>query len=69
MLDGLFTRVTNVNFDPDDIAGRLRKCYQIKEQARSLFERVHQEKKGEPAPEYDAGPEAWQPAGDTARDW
>ncbi len=46
MLDGLFTRVTNVNFDPEDIAGRLRRCYQMKEQARSLFEKAYQERKG-----------------------
>ncbi|HEY3307243.1 MAG TPA: hydroxylamine reductase [Desulfuromonadaceae bacterium] len=66
MLDGLFTRVTNVNFDPDDIARRLQECYRIKEKARSLFEQAHKERKGEPAPEFDAGPEAWKPAADTA---
>ncbi|ACM18679.1 iron-sulfur-oxygen hybrid cluster protein (prismane) [Geotalea daltonii FRC-32] len=66
MLDGLFTRVTNVNFDPEDIAGRLRRCYQMKDQARSLFEKAYQERKGEKAPEFHSGPEAWQPAEDTA---
>ena len=65
MLDGLFTRVTNVNFDPDDIARRLQECYRIKEKARGLFEQAHKERKGEPAPEFDAGPEAWKPAADT----
>ncbi|RQW77320.1 MAG: hydroxylamine reductase, partial [Geobacter sp.] len=66
MLDGLFTRVTNVNFDPDDIAARLQKCYTMKERARAMFEQAHKERKREPAPEFDAGPEAWKPAGDTA---
>jgi hydroxylamine reductase len=65
MLDGLFTRVTNVNFDPEDIARRLQRCYQMKERARSLFEKAWQERKGEKAPEFDAGPEAWKPAADT----
>src|SRR4051812_29502097 len=45
MLNGLFTRVTNVNFDPDDIARRLHRCYEIKEKARALFEQAHREKK------------------------
>ncbi|WP_243374175.1 hydroxylamine reductase [Geotalea sp. SG265] len=66
MLDGLFTRVTNVNFDPEDIARRLQRCYQVKERARSLFETAWQERKGEKAPEFDAGPEAWKAAQDTA---
>ncbi|WP_246545548.1 hydroxylamine reductase [Pelotalea chapellei] len=66
MLSGLFTRVTNVNFDPEDIAARLRRCYQIKEKARALFQQAHQQQKGGPAPEFDAGPEAWKPAEDTA---
>ena len=58
MLSGLFSRVTNVNFDPNDIAARLQKCYTMKERARGMFERAHKERKGEPAPEFDAGPEA-----------
>ena len=64
MLSGLFTRVTNVNFDPQDISKRLQRCYQIKEKARALFEQAYKERKGEPAPESDAGPEAWKPAHD-----
>ena len=65
MLSGLFTRVTNVNFDPEDIAARLRRCYNMKEKARALFEEAYRNKNSEPPPEYDAGPETWKPAEDT----
>ena len=65
MLDGLFTRVTNVNFDPDDIARRLHNCYEMKERAKSLYRNAHQNQKGSAAPEITEGPAAWQPAGDT----
>ncbi|GAW65432.1 2-keto-3-deoxygluconate permease [Geoanaerobacter pelophilus] len=65
MLDGLFTRVTNVNFDPDDIARRLQKCFQMKERAKSLYQDAHQRQKGSPAPEITEGPATWTPAGDT----
>jgi len=65
MLDGLFTRVTNVNFDPDDIARRLQECYRIKEKAKSLYENAYLGQKGGAAPRITDGPAAWQPAGDT----
>ena len=64
MLDGLFTRVTNVNFDPDDIARRLQRCYQMKERAKELYEKAYREQKGEAAPQL-SGPAAWEPAGST----
>jgi hydroxylamine reductase len=66
MLDGLFTRVTNVNFDPEDITRRLRRCYEMKERARAMFERAWLTRKGDKSPEFDAGPEAWKAADDTA---
>ncbi|MBJ6802558.1 hydroxylamine reductase [Geomonas propionica] len=59
MLDGLFTRVTNVNFDPDDIARRLQNCYRIKEKAKALYEQ------GGQAPQLTQEAANWQPAGDT----
>jgi hypothetical protein len=66
MLDGLFTRVTNVNFDPEDIARRLYNCYRIKEKARALYEQAYRERKNEPAHPVDAEPARWTPAEDTA---
>ncbi len=57
MIEGLFTTVTNVDFDPEDIARALRKAASIQNRARNLAGPV------------DASiPEAatWQPAADTA---
>lgn len=64
MLDGLFTRVTNVNFDPDDIARRLQRCHQMKDRAKGLYEKAFREQKGGAAPQL-SGPAAWEPAGNT----
>jgi hydroxylamine reductase len=68
MLSGLFTRVTNVNFDAEDIAQRLHKCYQIKEKAKSLYEQAYQQQHGSAAPAITEGPATWQPAGELAQD-
>ncbi|WP_224960987.1 hydroxylamine reductase [Geomonas subterranea] len=65
MLDGLFTRVTNVNFDPDDIARRLQNCYRMKEKAKQLYEDAYRPQKGGEAPQLSGEAAAWQPAGDT----
>ena len=66
MLDGLFTRVTNVNFDADDIAKRLNECFRIKEQARGVYERAYLERNSEQAPPVISGPATWVPAGNTS---
>jgi hydroxylamine reductase len=68
MLSGLFTRVTNVNFDAEDIARRLNQCYEIKEKAKALYESAYQRQKGGAAPAITEGPATWKPAGDTAQD-
>ncbi|WP_136513791.1 hydroxylamine reductase [Geomonas edaphica] len=65
MLDGLFTRVTNVNFDPEDIARRLQKCYQMKEKAKSLYEQTYRQQKGGEAPQLTEEAALWQPAAGT----
>ncbi|QWV94815.1 hydroxylamine reductase [Geomonas oryzisoli] len=65
MLDGLFTRVTNVNFDPDDIARRLDNCYRMKEKAKALYENAYRQQKGGEAPQLTEEAANWQPAGDT----
>jgi hydroxylamine reductase len=65
MLDGLFTRVTNVNFDTEDIARRLQQCYQMKEKAKGLYEKAYRQQKGSAAPEISDGPAAWKAAADT----
>ncbi|HMN03754.1 MULTISPECIES: hydroxylamine reductase [Geobacter] len=64
MIEGLFTTVTNVDFDPVSLAGKLRTCYDMKEKAKSLYETAYREKNGGHAPAVAAGPAAWVIAGD-----
>ncbi len=64
MFEGLFTTVTNVDFDPVQIAGKLRKCYDFKEKAKAMYETAHREKSGSHAPQITEGPAAWVIAAD-----
>jgi len=64
ILEGLFTTVTNVDFDPVQIAAKLRKCYDLKEKAKSMYETAYREKNGGHAPQITEGPAAWVIAGD-----
>jgi hydroxylamine reductase len=59
MFEGLFTTVTNVDFDPIQIAAKLRKCYDLKEKAKAMFETACREKTGSHAPRISEGPAAW----------
>ncbi|HTP64216.1 MAG TPA: hydroxylamine reductase, partial [Geobacteraceae bacterium] len=59
MFEGLFTTVTNVDFDPVQIAGKLRKCYDFKEKAKAMYETACREKAGAHAPQITTGPAAW----------
>jgi len=64
VLEGLFTTVTNVDFDPVSLAGKLRKCYDYKERMKALYETAYREKNGGHAPQITEGPAAWVIAGD-----
>lgn len=35
-IEGLFTTVTNVDFEPARIAGLIKRCYELKEKAKAL---------------------------------
>ncbi|MGD0845632.1 MAG: hydroxylamine reductase, partial [Geobacteraceae bacterium] len=59
MFEGLFTTVTNVDFDPVQIAAKLRKCYDFKEKAKAIYETAFREKTGAHAPQITSGPAAW----------
>ena len=59
LIEGLFTAVTNVDFDPVQLAGKLRKCYDFKEQVKSLYEGACREKQGGHAAPVADGPAAW----------
>src|SRR5512144_3049452 len=64
MIEGLFTTVTNVDFDPVQLAGKLRKCYDSKEKMKALYESAYREKTGSHAPQITSGPAAWVIAND-----
>ncbi len=64
IFEGLFTTVTNVDFDPVQLAAKLRKCYDLKEEAKAMYETAYREKNGGHAPKITAGPAAWVIAGD-----
>ncbi|HJV67479.1 MAG TPA: hydroxylamine reductase [Geomonas sp.] len=59
VIEGLFTTVTNVDFDPVQIAGKLRKCFDEKEKAKMLYEAAYREKNGGAAPAITDGPATW----------
>ena len=63
VIEGLFTAVTNVNFDTPRIERVVRHLAQLKERARQLYERAA-DKAGQ-EPEELSGPASWQPASDT----
>ena len=62
MIEGLFTTVTNVNFDPARLQGLLLKAGTIKDQARRLYEDAA--RKAGKTPETLSGPADWKPAAD-----
>ncbi|HBA89199.1 MAG TPA: hydroxylamine reductase [Geobacter sp.] len=62
LIEGLFTTVTNVDFDPVQLAGKLRKCYDLKEQVKAQYETACREK-GVQAAAVTDGPAAWVIAG------
>ncbi len=62
VIEGLFTTVTNVNFDPARLQGILLKAEAIKEQARRLYEDVA--RKAGKTPEVLTGAATWKPAAD-----
>ncbi len=60
VIEALFTTVTNVNFDPQRVAQRIRDGVRIRDQARSLYESAC--RKAGQAPESLSGPATWTPA-------
>jgi len=62
VLEALFSTVTNVNFDPQRLEELLRRAAQMRDVARSAYERACRSAGREPVAL--AGPAAWQPADD-----
>ena len=63
VVEGLFTTVTNVDFDAARIEKDIRKAVQVREQAKSLYESAARAKGATPAA-ITAGPALWTPAAD-----
>jgi len=61
-IEALFSTVTNVNFDPERVAGLIRTAAQVRDKARSLYTEACAKAGREP--EALSGPAAWQPAAD-----
>ncbi|MEZ4600806.1 MAG: hydroxylamine reductase [Syntrophotaleaceae bacterium] len=64
LFEGLFSTVTNVDFDPDQLIAKLHRCYQLKEKAREMYEKACREKTGKEAPQVTEDPAQWTIAGD-----
>jgi len=61
-VEALFSTVTNVNFDPERLAGLLRKAAQLRGRAKGLYQQAC--KNAGQTPETLDGPAAWMPADD-----
>jgi len=64
MIEGLFTTVTNVNFDTGRVEQVVRRLASAKQRARELYEQAARQV-GQ-TPERLAGPAQWEPAADSA---
>jgi len=62
VIEALFTTITNVNFDPDRLAGLVRKGAKVRDRARSLYEQACGQ--AGQAPQELSGPAAFEPADD-----
>lgn len=62
VVKALFTTVTNVDFDPERLAGWVKQAAVIRDRAKAVYEKACQA--AGKTPETLAGPAAWQPAAD-----
>ena len=65
VVEGLFSTVTNVDFDPDNIAEIIRTAAQKRDQAKALYENACKNSSTTPT-QITSGPAVWTPAADTA---
>ncbi len=64
VLEALFTTVTNVNFDPENVAELVRKAVSIREKVKKLYMAACAKKNA--APDVPSGPADFMPASDTS---
>ncbi len=61
--EGLFTTVTNVNFDPERIEKLIRRSAEVKAATKEIYEKTYTEKKGSSAPAIENIAARWEPEG------
>ncbi len=66
VVEGLFTTVTNVDFDPADISAKVRECHLNQLKAKSLYETAYAAKNGAAAPAIANAYLGWTPATELA---
>ncbi len=66
VVESLFTTVTNVDFDPANIAAKVRQCHTNQLKAKSLYEAAYSAKNGGVAPAIVNDYLGWVPAADLA---
>jgi hydroxylamine reductase len=64
VVEGLFTTVTNVNFDPERMVSVIRKCHEMKEKAREIYVKAYKDANKGDLPPVVNGPTDWAPAAD-----
>ena len=64
VIQALFSTVTNVDFDPERLAGLVRRAAELRDRAKALYEEAAT--KAGQTPETLSGPAAWAPAADLA---
>jgi hydroxylamine reductase len=68
LLEGLFATVTNVDFDPARLEATIKKCFEMKEKAKALYEEAFCKANGVIiARVFSDGPAAWVPAADLVK--
>ena len=62
VIEGLFTTVTNVNFDPERLAGIIAEASAAKKKIKEAFEKAYKEKTGKDFAGVLPAAAAWKPA-------
>jgi len=66
VIEGLFTTITNVNFDPVKLEGLVRQSFEVREKAQKLFRDAFRQKNAKSFAGVLPAVDAWVPATDTA---
>ena len=62
LIEGLFTTVTNVNFDPERLAGIIKEASSVKKKIKDTFEKAYKKRAGESFAGVLPAAASWEPA-------